>query len=163
MLCESFTCQCHTYMEPVLGQHSQQPHGGRSWTGIVFSIACDIMTQIIFVSLSFSHQCLRMLVHWSDSVTQNVILQDLVALFRADSRFIPSQWETVSLCNDISHWLDVSLQSTLLITRPITVLNLNYVHGTIIACSLLTSLRSGLWYGTKVQFPEREENVISKP
>ena len=33
---------------------------------------------------------------------------------RADSRFAPSQWETVLLCNDVSHWLGTSLKSALL-------------------------------------------------
>ena len=33
--------------------------------------------------------------------------------FRADSRVAPSQWETALLCNDVSHWLDASLESTL--------------------------------------------------
>ena len=32
---------------------------------------------------------------------------------RAVSRFVPSQWETVLLCNDVSHWLGASLESTL--------------------------------------------------
>ena len=27
----------------------------------------------------------------------------------SDSRFAPSQWETALLCNDVAHWLDVSL------------------------------------------------------
>ena len=43
---------------------------------------------------------------------------DLVVLYqmplRADSRFVPSQWETTLLCNDISHWLGASLKSGLL-------------------------------------------------
>ena len=30
---------------------------------------------------------------------------------RADFRFAPSQWETVLLCNNISHWLGASLES----------------------------------------------------
>ena len=30
-------------------------------------------------------------------------------LSRSDSRFAPSQWETALLCNDVSHWLAVSL------------------------------------------------------
>ena len=30
---------------------------------------------------------------------------------RADSRFVSSQWETALLCNDVSHWLDASLES----------------------------------------------------
>ena len=29
---------------------------------------------------------------------------------RADSKFASSQWETVLLCNDVSHWLDASLE-----------------------------------------------------
>ena len=32
---------------------------------------------------------------------------------RADSRFVPCQWETALLCNDVSHWLGASLESTL--------------------------------------------------
>ena len=34
---------------------------------------------------------------------------------RADSRFAPSQWETTLLCNDVSHWLGASLESTLIL------------------------------------------------
>ena len=29
------------------------------------------------------------------------------------SRFVPSQWETALLCNDVSHWLGVTLESAL--------------------------------------------------
>ena len=32
---------------------------------------------------------------------------------KADSRFAPSQWERVLLCNDVSHWLVESLKSAL--------------------------------------------------
>ena len=32
---------------------------------------------------------------------------------RADPRFVPGQWETALLCNDISHWLGTSLESAL--------------------------------------------------
>ena len=31
----------------------------------------------------------------------------------ADSRFVPSQWETPLLCNDVSHWLGANLESAL--------------------------------------------------
>ena len=34
-------------------------------------------------------------------------------ILRADSRFAPSQWETALLCNDVSHWQDASLESSL--------------------------------------------------
>ena len=33
--------------------------------------------------------------------------------YSADSRFSPSQWEMVLLCNHVSHWLDANLESTL--------------------------------------------------
>ena len=33
--------------------------------------------------------------------------------FRADIRFASSQWETALLCNDVSHWLGVNLESAL--------------------------------------------------
>ena len=42
--------------------------------------------------------------------------------FRADSRFAPSQWEMVLICNDVSRWLGPSLESTL----DIVVLNWCY-------------------------------------
>ena len=32
---------------------------------------------------------------------------------RADSMFAPSQWETVLLCNDVSHWLGANPESAL--------------------------------------------------
>ena len=38
--------------------------------------------------------------------------------YRADPRFAPSQWETALLCNDVSHWLGASLESTLYL--PVT-------------------------------------------
>ena len=31
--------------------------------------------------------------------------------YRSDSRFVPSQWETALLCNDVSHWLGAKLES----------------------------------------------------
>ena len=33
---------------------------------------------------------------------------------RADFRFAPSQWETVLLCNDVSHWLGANLEPAML-------------------------------------------------
>ena len=34
-------------------------------------------------------------------------------IYRANSRFTPSQWETGLLCNDVSHWPSASLESAL--------------------------------------------------
>ena len=33
---------------------------------------------------------------------------------RADSRFVPSQWETALLCTDVSHWLGANLELALI-------------------------------------------------
>ena len=32
---------------------------------------------------------------------------------RNDSMFVPSQWETALLCNDVSHWLGANIESAL--------------------------------------------------
>ena len=34
-------------------------------------------------------------------------------VYRADSRFTPSQWEMALLCNNVSHWLGTNLESVL--------------------------------------------------
>ena len=47
------------------------------------------------------------------ALTRKFIPSSEVIIFRADSGFAPSQWEMVSLCNNISHWLDASLESAL--------------------------------------------------
>ena len=36
---------------------------------------------------------------------------------RADSRFVPSKWETALLCNDVSHWLGANLESALNLSK----------------------------------------------
>ena len=47
----------------------------------------------------------------------------LSAVYWADSRFVPSQWETALLCNDVSHWLGASLESVLSIyTKSVRLL-----------------------------------------
>ena len=40
-------------------------------------------------------------------------------IYRADSRFAPSQWERALLCNDVSHWLGASLESALIYGTPV--------------------------------------------
>ena len=38
-------------------------------------------------------------------------------VFRADSSFASSQWETTLLCNDVSHWLGANLESALILSN----------------------------------------------
>ena len=42
-----------------------------------------------------------------------LVLRGNQKVYRDDSRFAPSQWETALLCNDISHWLGASLESAM--------------------------------------------------
>ena len=53
-----------------------------------------------------------MITHFTDTYMRHrvSVCPDSV---RADSRFVPSQWETALLCNDASHWLGASLESAL--------------------------------------------------
>ena len=50
------------------------------------------------------------------SLKHNTIWHNIVYSIRPDSRFAPSQWETPSLCNDVSHLLGASLESALSMT-----------------------------------------------
>ena len=40
--------------------------------------------------------------------------RSIAIIRKTDSRFASSQWETVLLCNDVSHWLGASLESALI-------------------------------------------------
>ena len=51
------------------------------------------------------------------------------SLTRAGSRFAPSQWETVLLCNDVSHWLGANLKSALLTPLHLVTLNAGMEFG----------------------------------
>ena len=42
-----------------------------------------------------------------------MLLAVIGVCFRVDFRFAPSQWETVLLCNNVSHWLGTSVESAL--------------------------------------------------
>ena len=47
--------------------------------------------------------------HWHQGTGPHTLL------LWADSRFVPSQWETTLLCNAVSHWLGASLESAVLL------------------------------------------------
>ena len=77
-----------------------------TWTGPGQTRTCGRREQgwcrIRWDSLAYRYTC------WHAPLEKNGIL------IRVDSRFAPSQWETVLLCNDVSHWLGASLESALL-------------------------------------------------
>ena len=111
------------YLDMCLGKHSwlnSVPRISLSaeviltfFDGILPNLAIFIL---VYVSSNHrAHGCWR-----NDAVTQqrqtcaNVIYSSKARFYcRADSRFAPSQWETALLCNDVSHWLGVSLESVL--------------------------------------------------
>ena len=58
---------------------------------------------------------------------------DLYMYIRADSQFVPSQWEMVLLCNNVSHWLGTNLESALYIYIYIALqININFLYVSII-------------------------------
>ena len=50
---------------------------------------------------------------WRRNIKQKIQTYISFYIRRADSRFVPSQWEKALLCNDVSHWLGASLESAL--------------------------------------------------
>ena len=68
----------------------------------------------------------------------NIILYIYIYIYaRADSRFAPSQWETALLCNDVSHWLGVGLESAMYA---------EYIPHFLIYFTLSLIARKGPWY-----------------
>ena len=61
---------------------------------------------------------------WFELGTLHTVLQ---GLYRDDSRFAPSQWETVLLCNEVSHWLGTSQELALLYTWGICSCTINSI------------------------------------
>ena len=47
---------------------------------------------------------------YSPLLTRTNSKEKRVSIIKADSRFVPSQWVTAILCNDVSHWLGASLE-----------------------------------------------------
>ena len=41
---------------------------------------------------------------------------------RADSRLAPNQWETSLQCNDVFHWLEANIETTLEVSSQVTVI-----------------------------------------
>ena len=78
------------------------------------------ITHSCAVLWAFSHSvslCLIHQAHWMVPIRECQAIQATymsgIQDNRADSRFAASQWETALLCNDISHWLSASGESTL--------------------------------------------------
>ena len=86
-------------------------------------LRCDLTTIITF-NFFFHTYDLTMIINYNlfcgihapYQVVWSYYNQDcswFVGVIRANSRFAPSQWETALLCNDVSHWLDASLEPAL--------------------------------------------------
>ena len=92
-----------------------------------------------FTFLNFDSNCTEILSIWKQisfgssnglSVNRSQVMNwSNDDIYWADSRFAPSQWETVLLCNDVSHWLGASLESALRI-YVIRSHRVKFSHGT---------------------------------
>ena len=98
------------------------PHKGQ-WRGaLMFSLICVWING--WVNNGEAGDLRRYRAYYDVTVMKNInikpcwIIQQANAfmLNRAGSRFAPSQWEAALLCNDVSHWLNASLESDLLNT-----------------------------------------------
>ena len=91
-LTPTYSCNkqlCHCYALFYLG--TQNKHGIYTKGFVVF---CFVLLQLCF-----------------QLITKSCGL----SIYRADSRFVPSQWETALPCNDVSHWMGANLESALIL------------------------------------------------
>ena len=82
---------------------SMSPNGvtGPQWVNCIF-LKWNLH---ILIEISWKWVQLTMIQLWYSSYG--------LVVSRADSRFAPSQWEQVLLCNDVSHWPGTNLESAL--------------------------------------------------
>ena len=64
-------------------------------------------------AIALGMYCMYRYILETGHITVNIIMS--VIMFQADSRFAPSLWEKSLLCNDVSHWWGVSLESDLML------------------------------------------------
>ena len=97
----------------------------------------------------FSH--IEILSRWLDNQNPNGTLWEHNNVgYRSDSKFAPSQWDTVLLCNYVFHWLGASLESR----KLSSVCNIHVSGPTYL--SLKKVLESyPIWQHTTTLFPVR--------
>ena len=66
--------------------------------GLMYAMGIKCTCTCMLVSVDLIHIFQG---HWPEKVATMYL--------RADSRFVPSQWETALLCNAVSHWLGTNL------------------------------------------------------
>ena len=98
-----------------------------------------VTCSVNYISISYSCSAL-LLSCW----TTFVVTQVIRTKFRADSRLVPSQWETSLQNNAVSHWLGANLESALKFMMGYPALNFSTVIS--LAARLLLWL---FWVGKK--------------
>ena len=106
-----------TRLEVVLAQYIKAKCSVENEDVVRAALTDDFPTTSEWSTISLPTQVRLILETWryvlshpifpiSFNVTSLALWQPYI---RADAMFAPSQWETVSLCNDVSHWLGASL------------------------------------------------------
>ena len=86
---------------PVTGEFPSQGQWRRA---LIFSLICAWINACVN-----NHEAGDLRCHCTHYDV--IVIEDMLS-FKDDSRFSPSQWETVLLCNDnVFHWLGTSLES----------------------------------------------------
>ena len=81
------------------------------WPSVINAVS-DIQNNKVW---STSYDCWHTISYLPQTTrSQRIYGHESDDMSTADSRFVPSQWETALICNDVSHWLGPSLQSALM-------------------------------------------------
>ena len=112
----SWKCICKCGLRN--GGHDVQ--GEMSWT--IFSWERTLHVKLMREDITCETSFLRMSLEMGGLLeTVEISRNQAIYMFRADSRFVPSQWEMALLCNDVSHWLGASLELALYVLFPAVV------------------------------------------
>ena len=85
-----------------------------TWMVAMVNRSCECRTSQLDINPSKLHKYKIFIASLHMTPPQTYLNWANAYIYRADSRFAPSQWEMVLLrCNNVSHWLGASLESAL--------------------------------------------------
>ena len=107
------TTQCYCNMLNFLPNFHNRHPIAQSWEQGMGWLSWE--WTLIYVLRQSPQWCMQCKVIFNDLMTGSTI-------YRADSKFTPSQWEMALLCNVVSHWLGANLESAMQVVKLFTTI-----------------------------------------
>ena len=82
---------------------------------------------------------------WDPFLSHLASVPSALSVYRADSRFVPSQWETSLKSNTVSHWMGANLESALVHKCYLNSRNFHYRYKMVSCCLIFIKKYPHTW------------------